>query len=248
MTKSFHNKTAVVTGASSGIGAAVASVLAKNGARVFAVARRGERLQALAEQNAAIIPVVQDVTQDLQPLQAVLQNAKIDILVNNAGAALGRDAIQDCPREKWQGMIDKNLTSLIAVTQLILPQMLAQKSGDILNVSSIAGLQTYPNGSVYCAVKHAVTALTEAWQQDLLGKGLRVMAIHPGLTQTEFSVVRFAGDTQKADAVYEGYTPLTASDVADSMLWMLAQPRHVNLAAVTILPTHQASATLVYRK
>lgn len=244
----LKSKVAVVTGASSGIGREVSLSLAQSGATVYAVARRFERLTELQKQYPHhIIPVAQDVTAPLTALNQALGDSRIDILVNNAGGALGRESIEDCPEENWHGMIAKNLTSLIAITQLVLPKMLEQKSGDILNVGSIAGLQTYPQGSVYCAVKSAVVALTEAWQQDLLGKGIRVMGIHPGLAETEFSITRFKGDEEKAKKVYEGMTPLTAKDIAESIMWMLVRPRHVNIPSLTILPTHQATASLVWR-
>ena len=249
MTTSFSGKTAIVTGASSGIGFEVATRLAAEDATVYAVARRTDRLQALVKDFPKnIIAVTQDVTMPLTELSKAVAGRRIDILVNNAGGALGRDAIQDCPPERWQGMIAKNLTSLIAVTQLVLPQMIAQGAGDILNVGSIAALQPYGNGSVYCAVKAGVASLTEAWQQDLLGKGIRVMAVHPGLVETEFSLMRFAGDAEKAKAVYAGLTPLCAADVAETMVWMLARPKHVNMSSVTLLPTAQASATQIWRQ
>lgn len=249
MTQTFTGKTAIVTGASSGIGLEVATQLASSGATVYAVARRFERLQALVKDFPnQVIAVTQDVTAPLTELQKAIAGRRIDILVNNAGGALGRDSIEDCAPEKWQGMIDKNLTSLIAVTQLVLPQMLTQASGDILNVGSIAGLETYAQGSVYCAVKAGVVALTDAWQKDLLGKGIRVMAVHPGLVETEFSVVRFAGDVEKAKAVYAGMQPLTAVDVADTIVWMLSRPKHVNVPSLTLLPTAQAGASMVHRK
>lgn len=249
MNTSFTGKTAIVTGASSGIGLEVATRLAASGATVYAVARRADRLQNLAKSFPKnIIAVTQDVTEPLTELTHAIAQTNIDILINNAGGALGRDAIQDCPPEKWQEMITKNLSSVIAVTQLVLQKMLAQSSGDILNVGSIAGLQPYGNGSVYCAVKAGVVSLTEAWQQDLLGKGIRVMAVHPGLVETEFSLVRFAGDAKKAKAVYKGLTPLSAADVAETIVWMLTRPRHVNVPSLTLLPTAQASATQIWRE
>lgn len=247
--QNLSQKTAIVTGASSGIGAATTRLLASLGCSVLAVARREERLQSMKNEFPDLItPVVQDVTKDLNTLEAAIQNLKIDILVNNAGGALGREAIQDCPREKWQGMIDMNVKGLIQVTQLVLPKMLEQKSGDIVNLGSIAGQESYGGGSIYCATKFAVKAMTQAWQEDVLGKGIRVMAIHPGLVETEFSLVRFSGDEDQAKQVYQGMTPLYAEDIAQSIVWMLSQPKHVNIPSLTILPTHQASAKAIYRE
>lgn len=244
----YSGKTAVVTGASSGIGQALAKMLAQSGAKVFAVARREDRLKALSTEFPNIVPVMQDITQPLDNLAAAIEGQSIDVLFNNAGGALGREPIQEYNPQKWQGMIDMNVSGLIAVTQLILPRMIAAGTGDVMNVGSISAYQVYGGGSVYCATKFAVRALTEAWQQDVIGTGVRIMGIHPGLVDTEFSKVRFDGNQNKADAVYENMTPLSAEDVAESALWMLSRPRHVNLSSVMILPTDQASTFHVHRR
>ena len=206
------------------------------------------------------MPVVQDVTQigacpvgDFAAsnhhlvLENAIQNEQIDILVNNAGLAWGRDKLQDAPRQRWETMIDVNVKALISVTQLILPRMLAAKSGDILNTGSIAAFEFYEGGNAYCASKAAVRALTEGLRHDVLGTGIRVMAIHPGMVETEFSLVRFDGDAKRAGKVYEGMTSLSADDVAESALWMLSRPRHVNIDSLIILATEQAGATKVHR-
>ncbi|MBU0504664.1 SDR family NAD(P)-dependent oxidoreductase [bacterium] len=245
--ENLKGKVAVVTGASSGIGESLTRMLAENNVKVFAVARRKDRLDKLAAVSTNIIPIVQDVTKELKALEDAIKNERIDILVNNAGGALGKDSIQDAPKEKWLGMIERNVTGLIEVSQLIIPKMIKQGSGDVINVGSIAGLQPYSGGSVYCGSKAMVRFMSEAWQQDLIGKGIRVMIINPGLVETEFSIVRFDGDKEAAAKVYENMEPLRAEDVAQNIVWMLAQPKHVNLMSVTIMPTHQASATMVWR-
>jgi 3-hydroxy acid dehydrogenase / malonic semialdehyde reductase len=246
--ENLKGKVAVVTGASSGIGESLTKMLAQKNVKVYAVARRKDRLANLASTNKNIIPVVQDVTKELTALKEIIKDKKIDILVNNAGGALGKDPIQDAPKDKWLGMIERNVTGLIEISQLIIPKMIKQGSGDVINVGSIAGLQPYSGGAVYCGSKAMVRFMSEAWQQDLIGKGIRVMIINPGLVETEFSIVRFDGDKEAADKVYENMDPLTAEDVAQNIVWMLAQPKHVNLMSVTIMPTHQPSATMVWRE
>lgn len=244
----FSSKTAVVTGASSGIGRATVLGLARGGCRVFAVARRAERLASLAGQSPFLVPVEQDVTKPLDALKTAIGSEKIDILVNGAGLAWGRDKLQDAPQERWETMIDVNVKGLIAVTQLVLPRMIRAGSGDIVNVGSIAGYESYEGGAGYCASKAAVRAFTESLRHDTLGTGVRVMGIHPGMVETEFSLVRFDGDAAKAKKVYEGMTPLAAEDVAESVLWMLSRPRHVNVDSLVILATDQAGAAKVQRR
>lgn len=248
----FTAKTAIVTGASSGIGRATALMLAKQGARVFAVARREDRLQDLARENANLTPVVQDVTElranEDSPLRQAIQNEKIDILVNAAGLAWGRESIQDMPRQKWETMLDVNVKGLLAVSQLVLPKMIAADLGDIVNIGSVAGYEAYAGGAGYCASKFAVRAITESMRHDLLGKGIRVVGIHPGMVETEFSLVRFDGDVDKAKKVYEGMRPLTADDIAETVLWTLSRPRHVNIDSLVILASDQAGAAKVHRR
>lgn len=244
----FHNKTAIVTGASSGFGLETALLLAEQGATVFAVARRQGRLLELAEKNPNIVPVVQDVTQPLDTLAATIAGKRIDILVNNAGLAWGRDPIDTAPRYKWETMIDTNIKALIAVTQLVVPGMIASGGGDIVNIGSIAAFEGYTGGFGYCATKFAVRGITESMRHDLFSKNIRVMGIHPGLAETEFSEVRFDGDKAKAKAVYAGLNPLTAVDVAETIVWSLSRPRHVNIASLIVMPTDQAAAGVVHRR
>lgn len=240
-------KTAVVTGASSGIGRATALQLAEQGMNVFAVARRTDRLDELHKQNSRIIPVVQDVTLPLTTLETAIAGRKIDILVNNAGLAWGKDPIHEMPRHKWETMLDVNVKALIAVTQLVLPRMLEAGVGDIVNIGSVAGYESYAGGAGYCASKFAVRAITESMRHDLLGKNIRVIGIHPGMVETEFSIVRFDGDTERAKKHYEGMRPLTANDIAETIAWTLARPRHVNIDSLVILSTDQVGATHVWR-
>lgn len=243
----LKNKTAIVTGASSGIGFSTARLLAQKGATVIAVARREDRLQELADQSKNIIPVVLDVTGDLSDLDLFLQDRKIDILVNNAGLAWGKESITEAPRQKWETMIDTNIKALIAMTQKVLPSLLKNGGGDIVNIGSIAAYEYYGGGAQYAATKAAVRALTESWRHDLLGKNMRVMGIHPGMVDTEFSLVRFDGNKNQADHVYRGMTPLTGNDVAEAIVWMLSCPRHVNVQSLVIMPTEQANVWNVFR-
>lgn len=243
----FLGKTAVVTGASSGFGFEVALQLAREGAKVFACARREDRLNDLKSKHAGIVPVVMDVCGDLMPLQQIVANQPIDMLINNAGLAWGKESVEEAPRQKWETMIDTNVKALIAVTQFVLPGMIQRKTGDIVNVGSIAGYEFYAGGAAYCASKAAVVALTKAWRDDLCGQGIRVMGIHPGAAETEFSLVRFDGDKTKAQAVYQGMQPLTAVDIANAILWSLSCPRHMNVESMVILPTAQANVFHVHR-
>lgn len=246
--ESLSGKTAVITGASAGFGRATALLLAEFGVSVLGVARRREKLEELQRLNPLIQPVVADIAKDLKPLSAAIASKSVDILINNAGLALGREGFADTSPEVWEQVIDTNVKALFAVTKLILPSMLARNSGDIVNLGSVAGLQTYPGGSVYCASKFAVHAISQAWRQDFLGKDIRVIEICPGMAETEFSVVRFKGDEKKAKATYEGMNPLTAEDIAQEILWALSRPRHVTLQNVLVMPTDQASAGMVHRR
>lgn len=243
----FSNKTAVVTGASSGIGYETARLLAKKQARVFAVARRQDRLQSLAAEFSNIVPVPLDVCGDLSILLEALNGDAVDILVNNAGLAWGKEPVQEAPREKWETMIDTNVKALISVTQALLPQLQKAPQGNIVNMGSIASFEFYGGGAAYCASKAAVRALTKAWRSDLLEKGIRVIGIHPGMVETEFSVVRFDGDQKAAHDVYQGMKPLTGLDVAESVVWALSCPEHVNVESLVLMPTDQASCFKTHR-
>lgn len=257
MTKKLANKTVLITGASSGIGAACAKLFANAGARLLLAARRSERLEQLAQelqqQNKTDIHFLQlDVTKQdevAQKLAALPTNWKeVDILLNNAGLARGFDFLQEGKIQDWEEMIDTNVKGLLYMTRSVLPQMITRNSGHIINIGSVAGHQVYPKGAVYCATKHAVNALSHGLRMDLLGTKIRVSSIDPGAVMTEFSAVRFHGDDQRAAAVYKGFEPLTAEDVADAVLYCAQCPPHVNVSEMLLMPTDQAAATMISRK
>lgn len=246
------NKIACITGASSGIGLATAHALANEGFRLILCGRRKDQLLQLQ----ADLPVESHVlTFDVSVLAEVeaaftsLPEAwkSIDVLLNNAGNAHGLGPIQSGDVADWDAMMHMNVDGLLYVSRAVIPQMIERQTGHILNISSIAGKQVYPNGNVYCASKAAVEALSQGMRQDLNVHGIKVSNIAPGAVNTGFSQVRFKGDQAKADAVYAGFEPLVATDVADLIRYMVMAPAHVNIADVTILPTAQASATQINR-
>ncbi|PKQ69746.1 SDR family oxidoreductase [Raineya orbicola] len=248
-------KIALVTGATSGIGEATARLFAQKGLRVIICGRRKERLKELEAELSKITEVYTlsfDVSQQKEVAESLnsLPNEwkSIDILVNNAGNAHGLEPIQAGRLSDWEAMIDINLKGLLYVTQCILPQMVERETGHIVNIGSIAGKEAYPNGNVYCASKAAVDSLTKGMRIDLNPYGIRVTQIAPGLVETEFSLVRFKGDAQRAKKVYEGYQPLSAQDIADAIWYAVAAPAHVQIADIVIFPTAQASATIVKKK
>lgn len=248
----MKNKIALVTGATSGIGKACALTLAKLGYDLIATGRRTERLEELKNDlpdDIRFLPLEFDV-RDREKVTDLLGNlpadwSEIAVLVNNAGNAHGLDPIQTGKAADWDAMIDINVKGLLYVSQAVIPGMTERKSGTIINIGSIAGKEVYPNGNVYCASKHAVDALTQGMRMDLNPFGIKVMGIHPGLVETEFSLVRFKGDEKRAESVYQGYAPLQAQDIADVLEFALTRPAHVVLADVVILPTAQASATVI---
>jgi 3-hydroxy acid dehydrogenase/malonic semialdehyde reductase len=251
----LKGKIALVTGATSGIGRATAEVFAKNGLKVIICGRRQEKLEEVANYLKGFTEVKilqfdvrnqQEVKASINALEGEWKN--IDILVNNAGNAHGLDPIQTGKIADWDAMIDINVKGLLYVSECIIPLMTAQNTGHIVNIGSIAGKQVYANGNVYCASKYAVDALTQGMRIDLNQYGIRVTQIAPGLVETEFSVVRFKGDEDKAKKVYQGYEPLKAEDIADSIWYAVNAPKHVQIADLVILPTAQASATVVNRK
>lgn len=244
----MSKKNVLVTGASSGIGFEVSKMLADQGHQVFALARRKEKLQELTSHSKHIQPLVIDLCSDLEKLREELKSRSVDVLINNAGLALGTEGIDQVAKSDWQQMFQTNVFALIEVTQMLLPQMIERKSGDIVNIGSVAGYQTYKGGSIYNATKFAVRALTESFRKELLGTGIRVMGIHPGMVETGFSEVRFSGDKEKAKAVYSGMRPLTAKDIAESVVWSLDRPAHVNIESMLIMPTDQAAVGHVYRE
>jgi NADP-dependent 3-hydroxy acid dehydrogenase YdfG len=252
--KKLMTKTALVTGATSGIGKATAQILAKNNYKIILCGRREDRLIALEKELSALTEV-HTLSFDVRDKKAVFESinslpeafSKIDVLINNAGNAHGLDPIQNGDLDDWDAMIDINVKGLLYVSKAIIPQMIERKSGHIINIGSIAGKEVYPNGNVYCASKHAVDALNQAMRMDLNPYGIRVGAIHPGAVETEFSEVRFKGDTDRAANVYKGFEPLHPEDIADIIHFVVSRPYHVNIADLIVLPTAQAAATILKR-
>jgi 3-hydroxy acid dehydrogenase / malonic semialdehyde reductase len=250
----MKKKIALITGATSGIGKATALTLAKNGYSIIATGRRADRLEELREELAegvAFLPLVFDVRERENVLQ-ILGNLPeewkaIDVLINNAGNAHGMDPIQTGNLDDWDSMIDINVKGLLYVTKSIIPGMCDRKSGMVINIGSIAGKEAYPNGNVYCGSKSAVDAITKGMRMDLNPFGIRVVAIHPGLVETEFSMVRFKGDESRSGKVYQGFEPLVAQDIAEIIEFVVNRPAHVVLADIVVLPTAQASATIVHK-
>ncbi len=246
------NKIACITGASSGIGLATAQVLANEGFKLVLCGRRKEallHLQADLPVESHVLTFDVSVLSEVETAFSSLPEAwkSIDVLVNNAGNAHGLGPIQSGDVADWDAMMHMNVDGLLYVSRAVIPQMIERKTGHIINLSSIAGKQVYPNGNVYCASKAAVEALSQGMRQDLNVHGIKVSNIAPGAVNTGFSQVRFKGDQAKADAVYAGFEPLVAQDVADLIRYMVMAPAHVNIADVTILPTAQASATQINR-
>jgi 3-hydroxy acid dehydrogenase/malonic semialdehyde reductase len=245
-------KTVLITGATSGIGRATARFFAKNHFKLIICGRREDRLAELQDEFSPLTKV-QTLNFDVRDRKAVSKSIKslpkefrhIDILINNAGNAHGLDPIENGDVDDWDAMIDINIKGLLYVSRAVIPGMVERRSGHIINIGSIAGKETYTNGNVYCATKHAVDALNQGMRMDLNQYGIRVGAINPGMVDTEFSEVRFKGDTQRAESVYKGFEPLKAEDIADVIYFVVTRPYHVNIADLTVLPTAQASATLV---
>ncbi|MBA3371988.1 MAG: SDR family NAD(P)-dependent oxidoreductase [Actinomycetota bacterium] len=245
--------TVLVTGASSGIGRACAEAFARAGARLLLCARRGDRLTELADSLDAEVRTLPLDVRDRAAVSAAVDGLddgwrNVDVLVNNAGLAVGFGPLQDNDPADWDRMIDTNITGLLNVTHAVVPAMVRRGRGHVINIGSIAGRQTYPNGAVYCATKAAVDRITTGLRMDLLGKGVRVSTVDPGAVETEFSVVRFSGDHDRAERVYEGMRPLTADDVAETVVWVADRPAHVQVAEVVLLPTDQAAATQIARR
>jgi NADP-dependent 3-hydroxy acid dehydrogenase YdfG len=248
----MKNKIALITGATSGIGKACALTLAKMGFDIIATGRREERLEELRKELASgvrFLPLVFDV-REREKVGEILGNlssdwSAIDVLINNAGNAHGMDPIQTGSLDDWDAMMDINVKGLLYVSKAIIPGMTERNSGMIINIGSIAGKEVYPNGNVYCGSKHAVDAITKGMRIDLNPFGIKVIGIHPGLVETEFSLVRFKGDESRAESIYKGYEPLYAQDIAEIVEFVVNRPAHVVLADIVVLPTAQASATLV---
>jgi 3-hydroxy acid dehydrogenase/malonic semialdehyde reductase len=255
--KGISKMSVFITGASSGIGEACARAFAAAGRDLVLAARREEKLTALAHELTSKHRIQVDTFKlDVRSKKAVKElvegNARIfggvSVLINNAGMARGLDALQDGNPDDWDQMIDTNFKGLLYVTRAILPQFVAKGEGHIVNIGSVAGYWTYPRGNVYCATKYAVRALTESMRLDLHGTGVRVTEVSPGLVETDFSRVRFSGDEARAKSVYSDTKPLTPSDVAESVLWCVQRPKHVNVQELVIYPTVQASVGLIKRE
>jgi len=247
------NKIALITGATSGIGKSCADVFAKNNHDLIITGRRKNRLDKIAQELKAKYGInVLPLTFDIRDNEAV-KNAihtlpteweKISILVNNAGLAVGLNTIQDGDIDDWERMIDTNVKGLLYMSRAVLPLLIKQKSGHVINIGSIAGKEVYPNGNVYCATKHAIDALSKAMRIDLVKHGIKVTQIAPGAIETEFSIVRFKGDQEKSNSIYKGYQPLLPNDVANVIYYTTTLPLHVNINDLVLMPTAQASATV----
>ena len=244
-------KTVLVTGATAGIGAAIADRFAKEGFRVIITGRRQERLENLSqrlkhEHQTETYELAFDIRNQNEVEQAIdslpEEWREIDVLVNNAGLAVGMDPIHEAKIDDWERMIDTNVKGLLYISRKIMPQMTQRKQGHIINIGSIAGKQTYPQGHVYCASKHAVDSLSKAMRTDLLPYGIKVTQVRPGLVETEFSLVRFKGDEEKASKVYEGYQPLKPEDIAEVAYYVTTLPEHVVINDIEVTPTVQANS------
>lgn len=250
-------KTALITGATSGIGKEIARILAKENYRLILTGRRKEHLENFCQElktqyGTEILPLNFDIRNwnEVQKFLGNLTNQwdEIDVLVNNAGLAAGFGSIDQGNISDWEAMIDTNVKGLLYVTRIISPLMIARKTGHIINISSIAGKEVYLHGNVYCATKHAVDSLSKAMRIDLLTHGIKVTNIAPGAVETEFSLVRFHGDHEKAAAVYQGFEPLKAEDIAETVWFALNRPAHVNINDLVIMPTVQANTSHLLRK
>lgn len=250
-------KTVFITGATSGIGQAAARAFAEEGHRLVITGRRAQRLKELkkeleSEFGAAVESPVFDV-RDWKQCEAAFESLPeefraVDILINNAGLAAGLEHIDQGDLRDWDAMIDTNVKGLLYITRIVSQAMIRGGGGHIINIGSIAGTQAYENGAVYCASKHAVHALSQGMRIDFLSHGIKVTEIRPGMVETEFSLVRFHGDHERAGNVYTGVTPLSGDDVADTILWVVSLPRHVNIDEIVLTPIQQANAYYTHRK
>lgn len=253
---SLKDKIVFVTGASAGIGESTAKAFAAHGARILMCARRVERIDKLAkalerEHKSAVHTFRLDVRDQPAVAKAIAglpaEWRAIEVLVNNAGLSRGLSKLHEGLLSDWEEMIDTNVKGLLYVSRAVLPGMVERGSGHVINIGSIAGHEVYPGGNVYCATKFAVRALSMGLRLDLNGTPVRVSEVSPGMVETEFSVVRFHGDTDRAGKVYQGLTPLSPDDIADAVVWCATRPPHVNISEMIVMPTAQASTTLVHR-
>jgi NADP-dependent 3-hydroxy acid dehydrogenase YdfG len=246
----------LITGATAGIGEACAEIFAENRQNLLLVGRRKDRLNSLAERlhlkwgiDAKTYPLDVSKKASVEAFASEFSTElrKTTLLINNAGLAKGRSSIQEGNTDEWDVMIDTNIKGLLYMTHAVLPFLIEKREGHIINLGSVAGRWMYPQGNIYAATKRAVGALTESLRLDLMGTGIRVTELSPGMVETEFSLVRF-GDPKKASAVYQGFEPLTARDIAEAAFWAYSRPKHVNIQEMVIYPTAQASTTAVHRK
>jgi|ERR1035438_1924341 3-hydroxy acid dehydrogenase/malonic semialdehyde reductase len=254
---SLKGKIVSITGASSGIGAATALAFAAQGARLLLAARRAGKLAEIAslalERGAAAVHSISLDVRDRRAVQDAIDTlppewAQIEILVNNAGLSRGLEKLYTGKIEDWEEMIDTNVKGLLYVSRAVVPGMVVRGHGHVINLGSTAGEITYPNGAVYCATKAAERAINDGLRQDLLGTPVRVTTVDPGMVETEFSIVRFHGDSERATNVYKGIQPLTPEDVADAILWAASRPAHVNIARILLTPVQQANSLLFHRE
>jgi 3-hydroxy acid dehydrogenase/malonic semialdehyde reductase len=250
-------KIALITGATAGIGEACAKLFASENYDLILTGRRLDRLEKLASSlndqynvEVAVCPFdVRDRQQVISHLEKLPEKWKaVDVLINNAGLSQGLDPIENGNLDDWDTMIDTNIKGLLYVSKVVSNWMIANGAGHIVNLGSIAGKEVYPNGNVYCATKHAVDALSKGMRIDLVQHGIKVTAIHPGAVETEFSEVRFKGDKERAKKVYDGFEPLAAEDIAETILFVVSRPKHVNINDLVIMPTAQATAASILRK
>jgi 3-hydroxy acid dehydrogenase/malonic semialdehyde reductase len=253
----LKDKVVFVTGASAGIGQACALAFAREGAKLLLCARRKDRLSDLANEirdtyrsDCHFFQLDVRNQKDVETAVKTLPEPwkKIDILVNNAGLSRGLNKIHEGDLTDWEEMIDTNIKGLLYVSRVVIPGMVERGSGHIVNIGSIAGHEAYPGGNVYCATKHAVDAITKGMQIDLVNTPLRVSTVDPGMVDTEFSIVRFHGDTERAGNVYNGLTPLSGDDIAEAVIFCVSRPQHVNINQLRIMPSAQASATIMHRE
>lgn len=253
----LKNKIVFITGASSGIGKACAEIFAKEKSNLILTGRRLERLINLAKKlekehgikTKCIMLDVRDYDQVKKAIDSLINNwKKIDILINNAGLSRGLDKIYEGKKEDWDEMIDTNIKGLVYVTRHVVPIMVKRKKGHVINIGSTAGHDVYPSGNIYAATKFAVKALSQSTRLDVLDKGIKVSSVDPGMVETEFSLVRFSGDKDRAKKVYQGLQPLSAEDVAEAVLFCATRPKHVNINQVILTPLGQASSTQIIRK
>lgn len=253
----MNQRIALITGATAGIGKETARLLAQNNYNLILTGRRKERLDEVKSElessyRCKVITLNFDIRikdETINTLQNIPDEWKaIDVLINNAGLAAGLAPVNSADVDDWEDMIDTNVKGLLYASRVVTPWMIERQTGHIINISSIAGKEAYPNGSVYCGTKHAVSAISKAMRIELMPFGIKVSTIAPGAVETEFSLVRFRGDQQKASKVYEGFSPLMAQDIAETIWFVLSRPQHVNIDDLLIMPTSQASARDFHRK